>query len=83
MDVSAAVRSGRDALPRPRAPRTSLSPPPPLLSVRAEPMESTSSMKMIDGACSLRGEEQVAEVGSGEARKCARNEGLTGYGRGC
>mmetsp|Transcript_33176 Transcript_33176/g.93948 ORF Transcript_33176/g.93948 Transcript_33176/m.93948 type:complete len:206 (+) Transcript_33176:207-824(+) len=32
---------------------TSLSPPPPPLSVRADPMLSTSSMKMIDGACSL------------------------------
>lgn len=34
---------------------TSLSPPPPLLSVRALPMLSTSSMKMMDGACSLQG----------------------------
>ena len=34
---------------------TSLSPPPPLLSVRALPMLSTSSMKMMDGACSLHG----------------------------
>ena len=33
---------------------TSLSPPPPLLSVRAEPMLSTSSIKMMEGACSLR-----------------------------
>jgi hypothetical protein len=33
---------------------TSLSPPPPLFSVRALPMESTSSMKMMDGACSLQ-----------------------------
>ena len=32
---------------------TSLSPPPPEFSVLAEPMESTSSMKMIEGACSL------------------------------
>mmetsp|Transcript_18453 Transcript_18453/g.46689 ORF Transcript_18453/g.46689 Transcript_18453/m.46689 type:complete len:313 (-) Transcript_18453:677-1615(-) len=31
---------------------TSLSPPPPELSVRADPMESTSSMKMMEGACS-------------------------------
>jgi hypothetical protein len=33
---------------------TSESPPPPLLSVRALPMLSTSSMKMMDGACSLQ-----------------------------
>lgn len=35
---------------------TSLSPPPPppLLPSRALPMESTSSMKMIEGACSLQ-----------------------------
>jgi hypothetical protein len=32
---------------------TSLSPPPPLFSVRALPMESTSSIKIIEGACSL------------------------------
>mmetsp|Transcript_2182 Transcript_2182/g.5464 ORF Transcript_2182/g.5464 Transcript_2182/m.5464 type:complete len:361 (-) Transcript_2182:51-1133(-) len=32
---------------------TSLSPPPLPLSVRAEPMLSTSSMKMMDGECSL------------------------------
>ena len=31
---------------------TSLSPPPPPPSVRAEPIESTSSMKMMLGACS-------------------------------
>jgi hypothetical protein len=42
---------------------TSLSPPPPLLSVRALPMESTSSMKMMLGACSLA--EGVAQGGWG------------------
>ncbi len=34
---------------------TSESPPPDPLSMRAEPMLSTSSMKMMDGACSLEG----------------------------
>lgn len=34
---------------------TSLSPPPPLFSVLALPIESTSSMKMMEGECSLWG----------------------------
>jgi len=39
---------------------TSESPPPPDESIRVEPIESISSMKMIDGACSLcRWEEQL------------------------
>lgn len=32
---------------------TSLSPPPPPLSIRVDPIESTSSIKMIEGECSL------------------------------
>ena len=46
-------------------PRARLSPLPPLLSMRALPMEATSSMKMIEGACSLAGAARSMVVGGG------------------
>ena len=51
---------------------TSLSPPPPPLSVRALPMLSTSSMKMMLGACSLRkaGQNCQSKAGHNAAASC-------------